>query len=526
MDGLNPRKVFSLLFIIGIAVVFTLQFGPGSNGFGSGGGGQAPGTGAAATVNGKEIPLRDFSMAWSRQMNFLRSQGNPIPESVARQFGLDKQVLDRLVNAELLAQSAERHGITPSDEELRKLIHENTDFHSKEGAFDFARYQQVLRDFYRRTPQEYEQELRRQMAAQKMLDVVRTGAVVSDDEVRARYEKEGNQAKLVFARFLPTMYADKVPAPTAAQLAAFQKAHEKEIADYYAANSFVYNVPERIRARQILVQVAPDATAEQKAQAKAKAEALRKELEGGKDFATLAKASSDDTATKAKGGELGWVERTTWDPALANAAFALKAGEVTQPVESPLGLHLVKVEEKKDAQNKKLEDVKGEIATTLYKQDQAKGLAKAEAAKALAAAKAGKSLKEQFPVAPGQQPALLRFEAETKPEAVETDSFTAAGDSVPHLGPAPELVKATFGASGPVVLDEVFTVGEANVVAQVVEREKPDTAGFDKRKEELRSQARQAKQIELTESFLKSLKKTGNVVTNTEAIDSVLGSAG
>ncbi|CAM3375260.1 peptidylprolyl isomerase [Corallococcus sp. ZKHCc1 1396] len=526
MDGLNLRKVFSLLFIFGIAVVFTLQFGPGSNGFSTGGDAAPASAGAAAVVNGKEIPLRDFSMAWSRQMNFLRSQGSPIPESMARQFGMDKQVLDRLVNAELLAQSAERHGINPSDEELRKLIHQNTDFHIKDGGFDFARYQQVLRDFYRRTPQEYEQELRRQMAAQKMLDVVRTGAVVSDDEVRARYEKDGNQAKLVFARFLPTMFADKVPAPTPAQLAEFQKAHEKEIADYYAANSFVYNVPERIRARQILVKVAPDATAEQKAEAKAKAEGLRKELEAGKDFATVARASSDDDATKAKGGELGWVERNSWDPILANAAFALKAGEVTQPVESPLGVHLVKVEEKREAQNKKLEDVKAEIATTLYKQDKAKGLAKAEADKALAAVKAGKSLKELFPVAEGQQPALLRFETETKPEAVETDSFTAAGDSVPHLGPAPGLVKATFEASAPKPLEEVFTVGEANVVAQVVEREKPDTAGFDKRKEELRTQARQAKQIELTESFLKSLRKSGNVVMNTEAIDSVLGAAG
>ncbi|RKH40059.1 peptidylprolyl isomerase [Corallococcus sicarius] len=524
MDGLNLRKVFSLLFIIGIAVVFTLQFGPGSNGFSYGE--AVPTAGAAAVVNGKEIPLRDFSLAWSRQMSFLRSQGSPIPESVARQFGMDKQVLDRLVNAELLAQSAERHGISPSDEELRKLIHQNTDFHNKEGQFDFTRYQQVLRDFYRRTTQEYEDELRRQMAAQKMLDVVRTGAVVSDDEVRARYEKDGNQAKLVFARFLPTMFADKVPAPTPAQLAEFQKAHEKEISDYYAANSFVYNVPERIHARQILVKVAPDATPEQKAQAKAKAEELRKELDSGKDFAAVAKASSEDDATKLKGGDLGWVERNAWEPTLANAAFALKAGEVTQPVESPLGVHLVKVEEKKEAQARKLDEVKGEIATTLYKQDQAKGLAKAEADKALAAVKGGKSLKELFPVAEGQQPALLRFEAETKPEAVETDSFTAAGDSVPHLGPAPGLVKATFEATGPKALDEVFTVGEAHVVAQVVDREKPDTAGFDKRKEELRTQARQAKQIELTESFLKSLRKSGTVVTNTEAIDSVLGAAG
>ncbi len=521
MDGLNPRKVFSLVFIIAIAVVFTLSFGPGSSGFG-GTGTATTAPGSVATVNGKEIPVRDFATQWARQMNFLRSQGSPIPESMARQFGMHTQVLDRLVNTELLAQAAERHGITASDDELRKLIHQNTDFHNKEGQFDMQRYTQVLRDFYRKTPPDFEQELRRQLAAQKMVDVVRAGVVVSDDEVRARFEKEGNQARVVFARFLPTMYAEKVPAPTAAQLADWKKAHEKEIKDYFEANRFVYQQPERIRARQVLVKLAPDATAEQKAQAKAKAEALRKEIEGGKDFATVAKESSEDPGSKARGGDLGWVERGSWEPALANVAFALKAGEVTQPVETKFGVHLVKVEEKQAAQDKKLEDVQDEIATTLYKQERAKEQARAEADKALAAVKGGKTLKELFPPEK-EQPALLRFETETRPEAVETDSFTAEGEAVPHLGPAPALVKAAFAATGPQVLDQAFPVGEGFVVAQVVERQKPDAAGFDKRKSELRAQAQQAKQIEVTESFLKALKKNGTIVTNTEAIDSVVG---
>ncbi|MFP2907272.1 SurA N-terminal domain-containing protein [Pyxidicoccus sp. 3LFB2] len=521
MDGLNPRKVFSLLFIIAIAVVFTLSFGPGSSGFGgTGTGATAPGS--VATVNGKEIPVRDFATQWARQMNFLRSQGSPIPESMARQFGMHNQVLDRLVNTELLAQAAERHGITASDDELRKLIHQNPDFHNKEGQFDMQRYSQVLRDFYRKTPPDFEQELRRQLAAQKMVDVVRANAVVSDDEVRARFEKEGNQAKVVFARFLPTMYAEKVPAPTPAQLTEWKKAHEKEIKDYFEANRFVYQQPERIRARQVLVKLAPDATAEQKAQAKAKAEALRKDIAGGKDFATVARESSEDPGSKARGGDLGWVERGSWEPALADVAFALKAGEVTQPVETKFGVHLVKVEEKQAAQDKKLEEVQDEIATTLFKQERAKEQARAEADKALAAVKGGKTLKELFP-SEKEQPALLRFETETRPEAVETDSFTAEGEAVPHLGPAPALVKAAFAANGPQALDQAFPVGEGFVVAQVVERQKPDAAGFDKRKEELRAQARQAKQIELTESFLKALKKNGTVVTNTEAIDSVVG---
>ena len=178
-------------------------------------------------VNGKEIPLQDFSRAYSIQINNLRNRGSPIPESAARQF-IAPQVLQQLVDLELVAQAAGRYGITPADSELLEIIHRNTDF-QQDGEFDFNHYKQVLRDFYRITESQYEEDLRHQLAAQKMIGVVRNGAVVSDDEVRARYEKDANQAKLIFARFLPTMYADKVPAPTAAQLDEFKKAHTKEI---------------------------------------------------------------------------------------------------------------------------------------------------------------------------------------------------------------------------------------------------------------------------------------------------------
>ena len=200
MEGLSLRKVVSWVFIVGIAVVFTLQFGPGSTGFG-GTGQPVAAPGAAAVVNGKEIPLRDFNRAYAIQINNLRTQGRPIPEALARQF-IVPQVVDRLVNIELLAQAAEKHGITPSDDELRKVIHQRADFQNN-GQFDYERYKRMLRDYYRKTAPEYESDLRREMAAIKLIELVRNSAVVSEDEVRVRYEKDANQAKLVFARFCP-----------------------------------------------------------------------------------------------------------------------------------------------------------------------------------------------------------------------------------------------------------------------------------------------------------------------------------
>jgi peptidyl-prolyl cis-trans isomerase D len=521
-EGLTPRKIVSLVFIIGIAVVFTLNFGPGSFSKSSGLG-QAP-PNAVATVNGKEIPLRDFIRSYNNQINNLRNRGNPIPESIARQYVVP-QVLQNLVDVELVAQAASRYGIAPSDSELVELIHRNTDF-QKQGQFDFERYRQVLRDYYRQTETQYEEDLRRQLGAQKMLEMVRSGAVVSDDEVRARYEKEANQTKLVFARFLPTMYADKVPAPSAAQLDEFKKAHSKEIENYYETNRFMYNQPERVKARQILVKLAPDATEQQKAEAKSRAEAIRKELtDGAKDFAAVAKERSEDPGTKASGGDLGWVERGSLEPALADALFSLAPNTVSEPIETKLGFHVVKVEQKQAAADKKLADVENEIATTLYKQQQAKELAKAEAEKALAAVKGGKTIQTLFPPEKEGQPALQRFETETHPEAVETGSFTAGAESVPYLGPAPQLMSAAFAVQGPQVLDQVFPAGEGFVIAQVTERKKASDEDFAAKKTELREQARRAKQIELEDSFLKALRKQATVQNNTAAIEAVIGSS-
>ena len=520
-DSLEPRKVVSLLFIIAIAVVFTLQFGPGSSGFSqTNNANTAPS--AAAVVNGQEIPVLEFRREYANQLQYLRQQGQPVTEAVARQFGLPQSVLDRMVNTELLAQAAERHGLRASDEELLKLLQRSPEF-QKDGQFDYATYQGILRDYYRQTPADYEEDLRRRLTAQKMLGVVQNGAVVSDDEVRSRFEKEGNQARIVFARFLPTMYADKVPAPSAADLNTYKQAHQKEIQDYYEANRFVYQQPERIRARQVLLKVAPEATPEQKARAMERAQALRKEIDGGKDFAEVARASSEDPGTKAAGGDLGWVERGNWEPALANAAFALNAGEVTQPVETKFGIHLVKVEEKKPAQDKKLEEVQDEIATTLFKRDKAKEQAQAAAQKALAEVKGGKALTALFPPEKAGQPALLRFETETRPEAVQTDVFNAASTNVPHLGPAPDLLTAVFATKGPAALEQAFPVGEGFVVAQVTERQLPDDAKFAEKRDELRRQAQQAKEYEVADSFLKALRKSGKVETNPEAIDQVVG---
>ena len=335
-----------------------------------------------------------------------------------------------------------------------------------------------------------------------------------DDEVKSRFLKEGNQANATLVRFLPQMFVDKVAKPTPAELATFKRDHAKDIADYYTQNKFQYHQAERVKARHILVKVDKDATAEVKDAAKAKAEALRKEITGGKDFATVAKASSEDVGSKAQGGELGFNERQSWVPEFADAAFKLKNGEISEPVLSPFGYHLIQAEEKKPAEDRTLPAATDEIATLLVRKAKAQTLAKAEADKALAALKKGTALKTQFPPSSEKTAGQMSFETESKPEASETGTFSQMGDSVPQLGPAGPLASDLFATSAPQPLDKVYAVGEGYVVGQVTERKRPTDDAFAKEKTALKDQTLKARQDELRESYVKALRKSATITLN------------
>jgi peptidyl-prolyl cis-trans isomerase D len=514
-NSIDSKRLVSIIFIIALAGLFALQWGPGSKGI-SRTGKEAPDD-VAATVNGKEIPLREFSRAYAGQLANFRAQG--LTADLARQFGLPRQVMDQLVNFELLAQASEARGISASDQEISEQLQKDPGF-QKDGKFDLEQYHQVLRDYFRMTDVVYEADLRRRMAAAKMLDLVESGAVVSDDEVKARYLKEGNKADATFVRFNGTMFAQKVTAPKGEEVVTWSKAHEKEIADYYAANQLSYHQPERVRARQILIRAHKEEGEAKQAEAKQKIEGLKKQLAAGQDFAELAKQFSEDTETKEKGGDMGLLERISLPPSLANAVFNLKVGEVTEPIESPLGWHLAKVEEKKAPETRSLEVARPEIAAQLFTREKAKSLARAEAEKAVAALKAGKSLSELYPASSDESKGAYR-PTETKPEAIKTGDFNAATVSIPQLGPSADAMKAIFALTAPAPLLEVFEVADGFAVINVELRERPSDAEFEAKRSQMKNEATKAKQFELREAFMKSLKQTGSVVVNDRVLDQI-----
>ncbi|MFZ5438742.1 MAG: peptidylprolyl isomerase [Myxococcota bacterium] len=510
------RKYGSYLFIAVLAVLFALQWGPGSQGCDT----RIQDAEIAATVNGQPIALKEFRRVYGQQADEFRRQG--VPADLMKQFGLHKQVVDRLVNNELLSQAAEARGLTTSDEELAKFLKDIPAF-QKDGKFDKETYHDWVFQMEGSTAPAFEDKLRRELAAQRLLQLVENSVAVSDDEVKAKYFKDGDAAKVTFVRFSPTMFAEKIGTPKPAEIDAWAKANEAAIAAHYEANKFTFFVQEKVKAKQILLKVPSDADEAKKAELKQRIENVRKDIvENKKDFSELAKAVSEDLETREKGGDLGYVERLQLPGAFADLLFALQPGEVTAPVETPMGWFIGTITEKKAPEQRPLDAVKKEIAGVLYVKEKAKALAQAEADKALAAVKGGKTLAELFPAEKTEGSNPFAFAAETKPEAKETGEFNSSVESIPQLGGDAALKKTLFDLKAAGLIDRVLTVGDALVVAVVTERKLPSDADFETQKAQLKLEAVKGKQFEVREGFLKSLKQLATVTTNDTAIDQAI----
>lgn len=512
----TTRKYGSLFFIAALAVLFALQWGPGSQGCDR----RVDTTENAATVNGKPIALKDFARAYSQQADNFRRQG--LPNDLIKQFGVQKQVMEQLVNGELLAQAAEARGLHTSDDDLKKTLRD-VEFFKKDGKWSAEAYQNYVRNYEGTTEVLFEDKLRRQLAAQKLLQLVESSVAVSDEEVKAKYEKEGDTANATFVRFTAAQFADKVGVPKPAEVAAWAANNTGAIAAFYEQNKFSYFVPEKVKLRQIVLRVPADADAAKKEEVRARAEGVRKALvDEKKDFAEIAKAVSEDLETREKGGDLGYVERLALPGAFADLAFSANPGDITALVETQAGWFIGKVEEKKAPEQKPLDAVKDEIAQQLFVKEKAKALAQAEAQKALAEVQKGKTLQELFPAAPSDGSNPFQLGVALKPEAKTTGEFNSTMDTVPSLGAEPSVKAAIFARKAPGLIEEPLAIADGFVLVNIDARAEPNDADFEKKKDELKLEAIKGKQFETRESFVKALKQGGTVVTNDAAIEKII----
>lgn len=140
---------------------------------------------------------------------------------------------------------------------------------------------------------------------------------------------------------------------------------DEEVKKYYDEHQEDLREMERIRAHHILISLPKDATPEQKEEAREKALALKKRIAEGEDFESLAKENSDDLVSARNGGDLGFFSKGQKVPAFEEASWSLEIGQVTDPVETRFGYHLIRVDEKKPAGVPPLAEIRSRIAVIL-----------------------------------------------------------------------------------------------------------------------------------------------------------------
>ena len=508
LEAMRRHSQSFIIYVLfgAIIAVFVISFGPAGQGF------QVQDTGFAAKVDGESISEDEFRRAYGARLSYFQEQSpRGFDAKLAKQLNLKKQVLDELIEQRVLKQAAAKNGLRIAPDELRDMLLKEPAFQNN-GTFDFQVYERYVNNAVGTTVARFEEDLAGRLLASKFRDTLETGVSVSDSEVKSEFIANEDKVDLNFVTLLPDLV--DAPAPSAADVAAYEKAHATDIEARYKRDNSKYNEARKLRARHILIKVAEGAPEADVKKAQDKIEAIEKDSKAGKDFAALAKEHSEDSS-KEKGGDLGWFGPGTMVKAFEDAASALKPGEVSKPVRSPFGFHLIKLEEAKEASSKALKDVSAEIAKQLLVEQKKDAALKAKADKLVADLKAGKALKDvAVLVEEDEDPAKAKKDAK-KLSYRSTGPFNKSQSAIPKIGYNDELAKAAFTLDdNKKHLDKAFKVGDRYYVVELKERSKADDAKFAQKRDELRTTALNKKRNEVLRAVVSELREKADVQVN------------
>jgi len=340
-----------------------------------------------AKVGDTEISSDQFRERW---LDYTREMRRMLGDSyAAEQFETPvakRQILERMIDEQVLYDYAQSAGVMVSDARLFEEISKIDAFRNN-GVFDPDQYRLRLQA-NNLTPQGFESRMRRDLTGSFVPRKIADSAFVTDTEVDRILALENQVRDFRFLRVpaLPTSeQAPDEPAletfyQTSLDRYRSDESVDVEYIEINAANvepaadpdeaalrSRYDAVPERFVSPEqrltshLLVRVAADADAATVKAGQEKAAALAARVRGGEEFANVARAESDDSGSKAEGGDLGWVEKGMMAPAFETALFDLTDGAVSDPVKTDEGFHLIELRELRPGSERSFADVREEL---------------------------------------------------------------------------------------------------------------------------------------------------------------------
>lgn len=496
MDAAKVRRNTMTYVVLGTALAAMTFFGvcdPSGRRWGKGSSGAH---GQAATVGGEVISRAEFNRAYRRTYEqYQRMYQDQFDPGALR---LAHNVMKELVDDRAMYMRAIDLGLKASDDEVVDILRKEAIFKGEDGKFSDQVFAQFLEN-NGYTESSFMEDVRRSVTLQKLRRFIAETAYVSTKAAEIDYKLAETKLDVEYLKFDPQNVEVKVSADDVAKFLADEKGKAR-VKEYFEGNQKEFNSPAQVKARHILVQykgarnATGDAAKRDKDAAKKRAEEVLAKVNGGADFATVAKEMTDEAVGKTSGGDLGWFDKDKMDKTFADAAFALQKGQVTDKiVETPFGFHVIKVEDKKDAVATKLDDAQSKIAENLLTKEKRPALAKSEADKVLAA------LTAKQPV-----DALI---TQAKVAWAATGEIQADARYVPGIGSSKEVsdALATLTTVGQVYPTPVDVRGNLFVL-RLKSRKDADMAKFDQaKKKELAQQAAYSEGNNLFKSYEKQV---------------------
>ncbi|WP_313463332.1 SurA N-terminal domain-containing protein [Achromobacter sp.] len=349
-----------------------------------------------ATVDGQPISRAEFDQAHRNQLEqFRQRMGAQFDPAVIDTPAMRESLLNQLINQRLLANVAVDNRFTVSDETLRNTIAAIPEVQDN-GRFSPERYRQVLAA-QGMSPTSFEAGLRRDLAVARVLEPVgqssraptevvaslesaltqqrtvqtrrfaaadfRSQVTVTPADIQVWYDANKQQLQVPEQVQVQYLVLDEAAATQGIQV------KDEDLTAYYEQNKNRFGQPERRRASHIMIELAPGASEDARKAARIKADDLARQAAADPaQFAELARKNSQDAGSAANGGDLGWLAPGMLTGPLEKAIFGQAKDQVSGVVESPSGLHIVKVTEIQPAAIKPLAEVKDQITGEVRKQ--------------------------------------------------------------------------------------------------------------------------------------------------------------
>jgi len=343
---------------------------------------------SVAKVGDTKVTQEEFRDRFNQyRQRMLQMMGAAADPSFLDRPEVKQQVLDQLVDEKVLLAANDKLGVQVTPESIRKEILGIPAFQS-EGKFDADQYKMLLAS-QGMSPAGFEQRVREDLGVRELPQQVGSTVLITSDEVDAYLRLKDQRRDFRYVKL------DK-PAPKSTDVA------DADIDAYYKAHTADFMVPERVSldyielegsklevnltpddsvlkeryekekaryvtneqrlASHILIKVGGKGGPDDQKQALAKAEDIEKQLKDGKKFDELAKQSSDDLGSKNQGGDLGLLDKGTTDEAFETALFALQKGEVSAPILTSEGYHVIDLRDIRPGKTRSFDEVKPELA--------------------------------------------------------------------------------------------------------------------------------------------------------------------